>query len=99
VSRPTKPIDLDQLEKPAIFHCTDEEIASFFGITVRTLHRREQKPAFAAVLENGRNKGKIALRRLQWIPCIRRSRLELLLHYPADEPNDQTNHNNGSKQS
>jgi hypothetical protein len=59
---PDKAYDLDQLEKRAIIHCTDEEIASFFGITVRTLHRRKQNPAFAAVLDNGRNKGKIALR-------------------------------------
>jgi hypothetical protein len=37
-SRPTKPIDLGHLEKLAILHCTDEEIASFFGITVRELN-------------------------------------------------------------
>jgi hypothetical protein len=66
VSRPTKPIELDQLAKLAIFHCTDEEIASFFGITARTLRRRKQNRAFAAVLENGRNNGKIALRHLQF---------------------------------
>jgi hypothetical protein len=66
VSRPTKPIDLGQLEKLAILHCTDDEIASFLGITVRTLRRRKQNPAFAAVLENGRNKAKAMLRRLQF---------------------------------
>ena len=66
MSRPTKPIDLDHLEKLAILHCTDEEIASFFGITVRTSGRRKQNPVFAAILENGRNKAKALLRRFQF---------------------------------
>jgi hypothetical protein len=43
-----------------------EEIASFFGINVRTLRRRKQNPTFAAALRKGRNKGKISLRLLQF---------------------------------
>jgi hypothetical protein len=44
MSRPTKPIDLDKLEMLAVFHCTDEEIASFFGINVRTLRQAQAEP-------------------------------------------------------
>ena len=63
---PAEPIDLDQLEKLTLIQCTDEEIASCLGITLLNLRGRKQNPAFAALLENGRSKGKISLRRCQF---------------------------------
>ena len=56
-------IDLDELEKLCVLHCTDEELAGWFGVQVRTIQRRQKQPAFAAVLERGRAKGRISVRR------------------------------------
>jgi hypothetical protein len=50
-------IDLAELEKLCALQCTNEDVAAFFGVTVRTIERRRQKPAFAAVMESGRAKG------------------------------------------
>ncbi len=57
-------IDLVELEKLSAMQCTDEEIAAFFHVRVRTIERRRQKqPAFAAAMEQGRAKGRISVRR------------------------------------
>jgi len=58
-------IDLSELEKLCMLHCTDQELADWFGVTTRTIERRRTEPAFAAVMERGRSKGKISLRRAQ----------------------------------
>jgi len=51
-------IDLVELEKLSAMQCTDEEVAAFLNVTVRTIERRrEQQPAFAAAMERGRAKG------------------------------------------
>ena len=57
-------IDLGELEKLCALQCTDEDLAAFFGVTVRTIERRRQKHAFAAVMERGRAKGRLSVRRL-----------------------------------
>lgn len=58
-------IDLEQLEKLCIWQCTDQEIASWFGVSVRTIVSRRKRRAFAEVMERGRAKGQISLRRAQ----------------------------------
>jgi len=58
-------IDLSELEKLCMLHCTDQELADWFGVTTRTIERRRTEPEFAAVMERGRSKGKISLRRAQ----------------------------------
>lgn len=58
-------IDLSELEKLCMLHCTDQELADWFGVTPRTIERRRTEPEFAAVMERGRSKGKISLRRAQ----------------------------------
>jgi hypothetical protein len=60
-----KPIKIDQaeLEKLCALQCTDVEIASFFGITPRTLERRKKQAAFAEVMDRGKARGKTSLRR------------------------------------
>jgi|SRR5437588_9096602 len=58
-------IDLVELEKLSLLHCTDEEIASWFGVTTRTIEMRRKQPEFAEVMNRGRAKGRISVRRAQ----------------------------------
>jgi hypothetical protein len=56
-------IDLAELEKLCSLQCTDEEVASFFSVSARTIERRKKKPAFAEAMERGRAKGRMSVRR------------------------------------
>ena len=58
-------IDLVKLEKLCMLHCTDPEIAGYFGVTPERIEQERQSPAIAAVMERGQAKGKIAIRRGQ----------------------------------
>ena len=64
--RRARRIDLVELEKVCALQCTDEEIASFFEVSVRTIERRRKNPAFAEAMERGRAKGRLSLRRSLW---------------------------------
>jgi hypothetical protein len=59
-------INLDELEKLCGLQCTDEEIASFFCVSVRTIERRKAQPAFAEAMERGKARGRLSLRRNLW---------------------------------
>jgi hypothetical protein len=60
-------IDADNLRKLSALRCTVEEAATFFKTVKRTLLRRlKDDPVLAEAWENGKNEGRIALRRLQW---------------------------------
>lgn len=61
--RPKKEIDYVTVEKLANIQCTQEEIASFLGISSRTLLRDEK---FRELFNKGRENGKMSLRRIQW---------------------------------
>ena len=61
--RPKKEIDYTTVEKLANIQCTQDEIASFLGISTRTLQRDEQ---FMELFNRGRENGKMSLRRMQW---------------------------------
>lgn len=61
--RPKKEIDYVAVEKLANIQCTQEEIASFLGISSRTLLRDEK---FKELFNRGRENGKMSLRRIQW---------------------------------
>ena len=61
--RPKKEIDYVTVEKLANIQCTQDEIASFLGISTRTLQRDEQ---FMELFNRGRENGKMSLRRIQW---------------------------------
>lgn len=63
VGRPKKEIDYATVEKLANIQCTQEEIASFLGISSRTLLRDEK---FNELFAKGRENGKMSLRRIQW---------------------------------
>lgn len=45
--------------------CTDEEIAAWFGVTTRTIERRRLEPQFAEVMERGKARRRISVRRMQ----------------------------------
>ena len=64
--RPKKVFDLAQLEKLAMMHFTEEEVATWFGVAVRTIHRKKKNADFLAALVGGRLKGKVSIRRLQF---------------------------------
>ena len=61
--RPKKEIDYTNVEKLVNIQCTQDEIASFLGISTRTLQRDEQ---FMELFNRGRENGKMSLRRMQW---------------------------------
>src|ERR1700730_5412992 len=58
-------IDLIALEKLCGLQCTDEEIASWFGVTTRTIERRRKNKKFTEVMQRGKAKGRISVRRMQ----------------------------------
>ena len=61
--------NLDELERLATLQPTDEEIASFFGVTTRTIERYRKNPAFRETIERGRMRGRTSLRRMQLKAC------------------------------
>ena len=58
-------IDLVELEKLCMLQCTDLELAEFFGVSSRTIENRRKQPHFAAVMNRGKAKGRISVRRAQ----------------------------------
>ena len=58
-------IDLVELEKLCALQCTDAEIASWFGVSIRTIESRRKQAPYALAMERGRGKGKISIRRNQ----------------------------------
>jgi hypothetical protein len=59
-------MDLAEMEKLCALQCTDEELAAWFGVSVRTIERRRRSPAFAEALARGKAKGRLSLRRSLW---------------------------------
>ena len=64
--RKTVNIDLEQVEKLAAIQCTEAEIASFMGVSERTIERRKHHPDFAEAMERGKARGRVSLRRNLW---------------------------------
>src|SRR6476469_6585001 len=61
----TAKIDLAELEKLSMMQATDEEIAAWFGVTTRTIERRRKNAKFAELMDRGKAKGRISVRRAQ----------------------------------
>jgi hypothetical protein len=61
--RPPKDIDLKQLEDLASIQCTETEMCLILGISQDTMTRRKADPEFALIIERGRARGKMSLRR------------------------------------
>jgi hypothetical protein len=58
-------MDLAELEKLCVLQCTDVEIAAWFGVTTRTIERRRKVKKFADIMDRGKAKGRISVRRQQ----------------------------------
>ena len=65
MARPKAIIDETEVEKLAAMFCSLEEIASFFNVNISTIQRR-----FAQAIDRGRNKGKISLKRKQYLVAM-----------------------------
>ena len=63
MARPKKEIDYPTVEKLASIQCTQEEIANFLDISVRTLQRDNE---FCRIYKKGMDNGKMSLRRTQF---------------------------------
>lgn len=63
IGRPKFKIDYTAVKKLASIMCTQEEIASFLGCSVDTLQRDE---TFCGIYKEGKENGKMSLRRMQW---------------------------------
>ena len=63
MARPKKEIDYIAVEKLASIQCTQEEIANFLNLSVRTLQRDEE---FCRLYKKGQDNGKMSLRRYQF---------------------------------
>ena len=63
MARPKKPIDYNLVSKLANIMCTQQEISTIVGCSVRTLQRDKE---FCRVFEKGKESGKMSLRRIQW---------------------------------
>lgn len=65
MARPKAVVDETEVEKLAAMFCSLEEIASFFNVNISTIQRR-----FAQAIDRGRNKGKISLKRKQYLVAM-----------------------------
>jgi hypothetical protein len=61
--RPRKVIDYNLVEKLALIQCTENEIASALGVSIKTLQRDKE---FRRLYNSGKEEGRKSLRRLQW---------------------------------
>jgi hypothetical protein len=64
--RPPADVDLEQLEKLSELQCTQEEIASFFRLSLSTIKRLAATPEVRNILDRGAALGRIRLRRQQF---------------------------------
>lgn len=64
--RPARPIDLVELEKLCMMQCTLPEIGAWFNLTADQIMDRQRKnPEMYEVMERGRARGRISIRRRQ----------------------------------
>jgi hypothetical protein len=61
--RPKIVIDYEMVEKLAHIQCTQEEMASVLGLSLRKLQQDEE---FMRIYKKGMDTGRSSLRRLQW---------------------------------
>lgn len=63
VGRPKKQIDYEVVEKLSNIQCTQQEIADYLNISVRTLQRDKE---FCRIYNKGMQNGKMSIRRWQY---------------------------------
>jgi len=64
--RPPADVDLEQFEKLYELQCTQEEIASFFRLSLSTIKRLAATPEVRNILDRGAALGRISIRRQQF---------------------------------
>ena len=64
MGRPKAKIDENELEKLCGMQCTDEEIAAWFGCSVRTIERRRASGRFSERMDQAKAKGRVSVRRM-----------------------------------
>ena len=92
VGRPKIQIDYNTVEKLANIQCTQEEIASFLDISVRTLQRDEE---FCRIYKKGQENGKMSLRRMQYKLAEKNTAMAIFLgkQYLGQKDNIEVEHN------
>ena len=75
MGRPKKAIDYETVEKLAQLFCTQEEIAAFLNLDVKTLQRDTD---FGTFYKKGQEKGKCSLRRYQY-ECAKKGNSAMLI--------------------
>ena len=90
--RPKIQIDYNTVEKLANIQCTQEEIASFLGVSVRTLQRDEE---FCRIYKKGQDNGKMSLRRIQYKLAEKNTAMAIFLgkQYLGQRDNIEVEHN------
>lgn len=73
--RPKKTIDYETVEKLAALFCTQDEIAAFLNLDVKTLRADEK---FLELYKKGLEKGKCSLRRHQY-ECAKKGNSAMLI--------------------
>jgi hypothetical protein len=68
--RPPIEIDLQMVKKLASFMSTDREIATFLGLSARTVARAKKHSDFQQAMDQGRNLARLNLRRAQWAAAL-----------------------------
>jgi hypothetical protein len=64
--QPKVPIDLETVERLGVIHCTQDELAAYFGVDRATISRRlKAEAALRKAFERGQVNGKVNLRRRQ----------------------------------
>lgn len=76
VGRKKLVIDYATVEKLASIQCTQEEISTFLGISVRTLQRDGE---FCRIYKKGMENGKMSLRRIQFKLAEKNSAMAIFL--------------------
>lgn len=66
MARPQVKIDEAELERLCALQCTDEEIAAWFDVSTKTIERRRKVPVYGEVMDRGKAKGRVSLRRNLW---------------------------------
>ena len=69
MARPEVKIDVAELEKLCGLQCTNEEIAAFFGVSVKTIERRRKIQSFCEVMDRAKAKGRVSVRRNLFKPA------------------------------
>jgi hypothetical protein len=64
--RPPAEIDKEQLKQLCAIQCTQAEIAAVFGVSRRTIENYAANPEYSAIFEQGRELGKMTVRRQQF---------------------------------